>query len=290
MGNIIELNKVNKIYPGTIPTQVLFDIDLRFEAGSLNAIVGESGSGKSTLLNVLGTLDKPTTGEVLINGIKTSTLSKDKLAELRNRTIGFVFQFHYLLPEFTALENVLMPYLIQNNKPDSTVLQRAEELFETLGIARVKNNMANKMSGGQQQRTAIARALINNPRIFLADEPTGNLDSENSETIYRIFGDLNKKYGTTFIIITHDRRMAERTQRIIEIKDGRIPSDTRSQIVAFPNQWKQQRLRPNESPNSGGPFTGTIVKTNVISPGGRPPTPTTSWYRSSCSSRPRRQE
>jgi lipoprotein-releasing system ATP-binding protein len=226
MGTIVELNKVNKIYPGALPTQVLFDVDLHFEEGSINAIVGESGSGKSTLLNILGTLDKPTTGEVLINGIRTNTLSKDKLAALRNRTIGFVFQFHYLLPEFTALENVLMPYRIYNNKLDRTILQRAEELFETLGIAKIKNNMANKMSGGQQQRTAIARALINNPGIFLADEPTGNLDSENSETIYRIFGDLNKKYGTTFIIITHDRRMAERTQRIIEIKDGRIPSDT----------------------------------------------------------------
>ena len=227
MGNSIELRKVNKIYPGAVDTQVLFDIDLAFEEGSMSAVVGESGSGKTTLLNILGTLDKPTSGEVIINGNRTDIMSKDNLADLRNQTIGFVFQFHYLLPEFTAMENVLIPYLIHRRSPDKAILQRANELFELMGIARVRNNLVTKMSGGQQQRTAIARALINNPRIFLADEPTGNLDSQNTNTIYRIFRELNQKYGTTFIIITHDRTMAAHTNRIVEIKDGRIAADTR---------------------------------------------------------------
>ena len=152
-------------------------------------------------------------------------MSKDQLAELRNRTIGFVFQFHYLLPEFTALENVLMPHLIGGKEPARSIAERADDLFDILGISRVKNNPANKMSGGEQQRTAIARALINNPKIVLADEPTGNLDSGNTATIYRIFREINEKYGTTFLIVTHDRRIAEETDRIIEIKDGRIVVD-----------------------------------------------------------------
>ena len=225
MANIVELRKVDKVYRGAVETQVLFGINLDFEQGSFNSIVGESGSGKSTLLNIIGTLDKPTAGELRIKGLSTSSLNADKMAELRNRSVGFVFQFHYLLPEFSAMENVLMPYLIGNGKADTSLKKRAEELFDMMGIARVKNNMANKMSGGQQQRTAIARALMNNPVIFLADEPTGNLDSENTAVIYRIFRDVNRRLGTTFIIVTHDRRIAEQTDRIVEIKDGRIVLD-----------------------------------------------------------------
>jgi lipoprotein-releasing system ATP-binding protein len=225
MEYLLQLNKVDKVYTGGVENQVLFGIDLKFEKGSFNSIVGESGSGKSTLLNIIGTLDKPTRGEVIINGTHTGNMSHNMLAELRNQTIGFVFQFHYLLPEFTALENVLMPYVIKHNRPDKEILKRADELFELVGISKVKNNMANKMSGGQQQRTAVVRALINNPSIFLADEPTGNLDSQNTATMYKIFRDINAKYGTTFIIVTHDRRIAEETDRIIEIKDGRINLD-----------------------------------------------------------------
>ena len=210
MGNVIELKNVDKVYSGLIDTQVLFGIDLSFEEGSFNSLVGESGSGKSTLLNIMGTLDKPTRGELLIAGKRTNDLSKNKLSELRNSTIGFIFQFHYLLPEFTAVENVLIPYLIGRKGADRS---------------SVKNNPANKMSGGQQQRTAIARALINNPKIILADEPTGNLDSENTATIYKIFREIKQRYGTTFVIVTHDRRIAEETDRIVEIKDGRIVVD-----------------------------------------------------------------
>ena len=225
MANVIELKSVDKIYTGVIETQVLFDINLAFEEGSFNSIVGQSGSGKSTLLNIIGTLDKPSRGEVIIDGNQTSRLRKNRLAELRNRTIGFVFQFHYLLPEFTAMENVLMPYNIGKKSHDDSIRKRADELFELMGLTKVKNNMANKMSGGQQQRTAIARALINNPKIVVADEPTGNLDSENTITIYRIFREINQQFGTTFLIVTHDRRIAEEADRIVEIKDGRIISD-----------------------------------------------------------------
>jgi lipoprotein-releasing system ATP-binding protein len=225
MDSIIELKKVDKVYSGLVDTQVLFGIDLSFEEGSFNSLVGESGSGKSTLLNVMGTLDRPTRGELFIAGKRTNDMSKNQLSELRNSTIGFIFQFHYLLPEFTAMENVLIPYLIGRKGADRSSGKRAEELFEILGISLVKNNPASKMSGGQQQRTAIARALINNPKIILADEPTGNLDSENTATIYKIFREINQRYGTTFVIVTHDRRIAEETDRIVEIKDGRIVID-----------------------------------------------------------------
>lgn len=225
MANVVELRHVDKTYRGIVDTQVLFDINLSFDEGSFSAIVGESGSGKSTLLNIIGTLDKASKGEVSISGNATNYLSRDQLAELRNRTIGFVFQFHYLLPEFTALENVLMPHLIGRNESARSIAERADDLFDLLGISRVKNNPANKMSGGEQQRTAIARALINNPKVVLADEPTGNLDSENTATIYRVFREINEKYGTTFLIVTHDRRIAEETDRIVEIRDGRIVVD-----------------------------------------------------------------
>lgn len=225
MGNIIELKDINKIYGTTVKTQVLYDINLSFKESSFNSIIGASGSGKSTLLNIIGTLDKPTKGEVYIAGRRTDSMKKNELAELRNETIGFIFQFHYLLPEFTAMENVLIPYMIKNVKPPKEIKERAEELMNLVGLQKVKNNLASNMSGGQQQRTAIARALINNPKIILADEPTGNLDSESTENIYEILRDINEKFKTTFVIITHDRRIAEKTDRIVEVKDGRINMD-----------------------------------------------------------------
>ena len=228
MGNIIELHQVDKIYRGAIDTQVLYGIELAFEAGSFNSIVGQSGSGKTTLLNIMGTLDRPTAGQVIIDNQNTVEMTKDKLSELRNQIIGFVFQFHFLLPEFTAMENVLMPYWISNKTLSTEMLNRVDELFELLGISGVKNNLATRMSGGQQQRTAIIRALLNNPKLVLADEPSGNLDSDNTESIYRIFREINEKYGTTFVIVTHDRRIAEQTDRIVEIRDGRIVMDIRT--------------------------------------------------------------
>lgn len=228
MASIITLNNINKIYGKEFKTQVLNDVNLEIEEHSFNSIIGSSGSGKSTLLNIIGTLDKPTTGEVIINNIRTDKMNKNALAILRNETIGFIFQFHYLLPEFTALENVLMPYRIKNGKVTPSILKRATELMDIMGLSKVKNNMAPNMSGGQQQRTSIARALINDPKIILADEPTGNLDSESTEIIYEIMRDINEKFKTTFLIITHDRRIAEKTDRIIEIKDGKIHLDIES--------------------------------------------------------------
>ncbi len=227
MANMIELKDIDKVYGEKIKTQVLFGIDLEFEEKGFNSIIGESGSGKSTLLNIIGTLDKPTSGQVFIDGKRTDTLNKSELAVLRNKTMGFIFQFHYLLPEFTAKENVLMPYRIQNYNITKEIDKWADELLELTGLTKVKNNLATDMSGGQQQRTAIARALINKPKIILADEPTGNLDSDTSETVYSILRDINEKYKTTFVIITHDKRIAEKTDRIIEIKDGKINMDVK---------------------------------------------------------------
>ena len=227
MDNILELKNITKFYGDKIKTQVLFGLDLSFERGSFNSIIGQSGSGKSTLLNILGTLDRPTDGDIIINGKNTKSLSANALSQLRNENLGFIFQFHYLLPEFTALENILMPVRILGKKIDKEVMARAEELIELVGLTKVKNNLATQMSGGQQQRTAIARALMNQAAIILADEPTGNLDSDTTEQIYDLMRMINKKYQTTFIIITHDQSVAEKTDRIIEIKDGRILMDVR---------------------------------------------------------------
>jgi lipoprotein-releasing system ATP-binding protein len=225
MPDVIELKNVNRVYGTQIKTQVLFDLSLRIPSGTFNGIIGQSGSGKSTLLNIMGTLDRPTSGEVLINGVTTSAMNSNELSLLRNRTIGFIFQFHYLLPEFTAFENVLMPYYIQKKRIDTSLENRAHELMDLVGLSRVKNNLAGNMSGGQQQRTAIARSLINNPQLVLADEPTGNLDSDSSEVVYDLLRQINRDVKTTFVVITHDRRIAEKTDRIIEVRDGRVFSD-----------------------------------------------------------------
>ena len=226
MANVIELKSINKFYgEGEFRTQVLDNINLEIEEGSFTSIIGQSGSGKSTLLNIVGTLDKPTDGEVYINGKRTDQMKKNQLATLRNQTLGFIFQFHYLLPEFTAYENVLIPYRIQYGKVPPEIEKKANEIMNLVGLEKVKHNLATKMSGGQQQRTAIARALMNEPKIILADEPTGNLDSDTTETIYNLLREINEKLGTTFVIITHDRRIAEKADRIIEIKDGKVAMD-----------------------------------------------------------------
>lgn len=225
MDSIIELKNIEKVYGTKIKNQVLFDINLKIQKNTFNAIVGTSGSGKSTLLNILGTLDNPTKGQIYIDGKETTTLNKNALAELRNEYLGFIFQFHHLLPDFTVLENVMMPYLIKNPKPPKEIYHRAEELLEIIGLSEVKNNKSTDISGGQQQRTAIARALINKPKIVLADEPTGNLDSETTEIVYNTLRDINKEFKTTFILVTHDRKVAEQTDRIIEVKDGKIYLD-----------------------------------------------------------------
>ncbi len=230
MAKILKLMDINKVYGDKIKTQVLFDINLDFEESTFNSIIGESGSGKSTLMNIMGTLDRATSGDVEINGINISNMNKNELAVLRNEFIGFIFQFHYLLPEFTVMENILIPYRIKNKNITKEAISRAEELMEIVGISKVKNNKATDISGGQQQRTAIARALINEPKIVLGDEPTGNLDSSTTEIVYDLLRDINQRYKTTFIIITHDKRVAEKADRIIEIKDGRIEMDISRKI------------------------------------------------------------
>ena len=221
MGNVITLKNVTKVYGKNIQTLALNDINLNIKEGSFNAIIGESGSGKSTMLNIIGTLDKPTSGDVIINGKNIIDMDNKKLSKLRNETIGFIFQFHYLLPEFTVIENILMPSLIRNKVNKN----RAFELLSLVGLEGKENKKVNELSGGQQQRVAIARALINDPKIVLADEPTGNLDSSTTESIYNLLRDINIKLKTTFIIITHDKKVAEKADRIIEIKDGVIDID-----------------------------------------------------------------
>jgi lipoprotein-releasing system ATP-binding protein len=222
---ILELNNIKKVYGEKVKTEVLHGINLTFEEHSFNAIIGQSGSGKSTLLNIMGTLDEPSEGTVVVDGVRTDSMNKKDLAKLRNSTIGFIFQYHYLLPEFTARENILMPHRIKQDKVPKEVSDYADELMEVVGISHVKDNLAGEMSGGQQQRTAIARALLNKPRVILADEPTGSLDSRTTDKVYELLRKINKTYGTTFIVITHDRRVAEKTDRIIQLEDGNIEMD-----------------------------------------------------------------
>lgn len=222
MGNIVELRNINKVYGRRVKTKVLSDVNLNIEEGSFNSIIGASGSGKTTLLNIIGTLDKPTNGEVYIQGKRTDKMSRWKLASTRNRNIGFVFQFHYLLPEFKVMENVLMPNTIKSFFNGRKAKNRAEELLDIVGLSSCKKKRVDDLSGGQQQRVAIARALMNNPKLILADEPTGNLDSHSAEEVYNVFRDINSKFNTTFIIITHDDRIANKTDRIISILDGKV--------------------------------------------------------------------
>lgn len=222
MPNVIELRDVNKIYGRRVKTEVLHGTNLSIEEGSFNSIIGASGSGKTTLLNIMGTLDKPTSGQVYIDGNRTDKMSRRSLASIRNRNIGFVFQFHYLLPEFNVIENVLLPNNIKSFFHGRKTREKAEQLLELVGLLSMKKKKVYDLSGGQQQRVAIARALMNEPKIILADEPTGNLDSNSTQSIYNVFRDINSKLGTTFVIVTHDERIAKKTNRIIEIKDGTI--------------------------------------------------------------------
>ena len=215
---MIEIKGVTKSF-GSL--QVLKGIDLCIEKGEIVSIVGPSGAGKTTLLQNLGTLDKPDSGSVVVDGIETSTLSTNKLSEFRNRHLGFVFQFHQLLPEFTAIENIMIPAYIAGMKPKEARI-RAEELLEFMGLSNRANHKPNELSGGEKQRVAVARALMNNPAVILADEPSGSLDSKNKEELHKLFFDLRDKFGQTFVIVTHDETLATLTDRTIHLKDGRI--------------------------------------------------------------------
>ena len=198
--------------------QVLKGIDLTIGEGEIVAIVGPSGAGKTTLLQIIGTLDAPDSGKLYINGTETVRLSEEKLAAFRNRNIGFVFQFHQLLPEFTALENVMIPALIAREKP-AAAEKRAKEILDFMNLADRMSHKPNELSGGEKQRVAVARALINNPSVILADEPSGSLDTKNKEELHKLFFDLRDQMHQTFVIVTHDEQLATDTDRVIHIKD-----------------------------------------------------------------------
>ena len=201
------------------PLQVLKGVDLEVSKGEIVAIVGASGAGKSTLLHILGTLDNPDAGKIFINGKDVFSQTSRSLASFRNQSIGFVFQFHNLLPEFSALENVFIPGLI-GGKDSKVVSKRAESLLDMLGIGHRKDHKPSELSGGEQQRTAVARALINSPNLILADEPSGNLDSKNAVELHNLFFQLRKDLNQTFIIVTHNSDLASMADRRVEIRDG----------------------------------------------------------------------
>jgi lipoprotein-releasing system ATP-binding protein len=200
---------------------VLKGVDLVLGKGEIVSIVGPSGSGKSTLLHILGTLDRPDKGDINITGQKINGLTDKQLAAFRNKHIGFVFQFHHLLPEFTAIENVCIPGWI-NGRSTKEVAVRAQQLLESLGLGHRLDNKPGALSGGEQQRVAVARALINDPQIIFADEPTGNLDSANASDLHHLFFDLREKYNQTFLIVTHNEELAQRSDKVFHMKDGKM--------------------------------------------------------------------
>jgi lipoprotein-releasing system ATP-binding protein len=221
---ILALDKVCKAYDvgALVETEVLHDIDLAIRRSEFVALMGPSGSGKSTLLNIIGLLDRPTRGRLYINGQDTSALEEAELTRLRNHSIGFVFQYHHLITAFTALENVMIPMLVDRVFPSVDIKRRAANLMEQLGLTSVANNPALNISGGQQQRVAVARALAMSPDIVLADEPTGNLDTKSADRVFELLRQANQRHGTTLLLVTHNTNLASRCDRIIELVDGRI--------------------------------------------------------------------
>jgi lipoprotein-releasing system ATP-binding protein len=222
---ILSATQVVREYGERVRTRALAGVDLVLERGEFAALMGPSGSGKSTLLNIIGLLDRPTSGRVVLDGTDTSGLDERTLTALRARTLGFVFQFHHLLPAFTAVENVMLPAWADDGLPSREMRANAEALLDAVGLSDRARYRTNDLSGGQQQRVAIARALARRPSLVLADEPTGNLDTASSDEIFELMRRFNQDFGTTFLVVTHDPRIADRCNRIIEIVDGRVTSD-----------------------------------------------------------------
>jgi len=219
---VVRVENVVKEFGTRVVSRVLHGIDLQLESGEFAALVGPSGCGKSTLLNLIGLLDRPTSGRVWLQARDTTPLDDDDLTAFRGETLGFIFQFHHLLPEFTALENVMIPAWARAGTPSDAIRTRAEELLAAVGLGDRMKSRATDLSGGQQQRVAIARALAHHPALVLADEPTGNLDTESSNEAFALMRRFNRELGTTFLVVTHDRRIADQCDRTIEMLDGRI--------------------------------------------------------------------
>jgi lipoprotein-releasing system ATP-binding protein len=213
---MIDIKNITKSF-GSL--QVLKGIDLHIDKGEVVSIVGPSGAGKTTLLQIIGTLDKPDTGSVHVDSVDVTTLSQKALADFRNRHLGFVFQFHQLLPEFTAIENIMIPAYIAGTS-NKVAKERAKELLQFMGLTDRANHKPNELSGGEKQRVAVARALVNSPAVILADEPSGSLDTKNKEELHQLFFDLRDKFGQTFVIVTHDEGLASITDRTIHMRDG----------------------------------------------------------------------
>lgn len=224
---LLLLEGVTKSYGRKVKTHALRGIDLRIDPGEFAALTGPSGSGKSTLLNIIGLLDAPTSGRHVFQGRDVTELDEAGTTATRARGIGFVFQFHHLLPAFTAIENVMLPLLADRGRADPEMRARAAALLDEVGMSERASYLAGELSGGQQQRAAVARALVMRPPLVLADEPTGNLDSESGEQVFRLLRTINERHRTAFILVTHDDRLAEQCDRIVHIVDGRVESDTR---------------------------------------------------------------
>ncbi len=231
---VLEAAGVRKSYGvGTeTETEILHGIDLVLDAAEMVALTGPSGAGKSTFLNVMGLLERPTSGRIRINGEETADLDEAGLTRLRGRSIGFVFQFHHLMPAFTALENVMMPILVDRGRPDEQMRARAAELLGKVGLGALLGRRPGKLSGGQQQRVAVARALAMSPPLVLADEPTGNLDSASAEEVFALLRAFNRDLGVSFLVVTHDPRLASRCDRVLELVDGRLVSEKRGSDLA----------------------------------------------------------
>ncbi|MGC8766051.1 MAG: ABC transporter ATP-binding protein [Brevinematia bacterium] len=222
MDEIIKVENLYKEFGTEVKTIVLKGINLSFKRGVFTAMIGPSGSGKTTFLNVISLLEPPTSGKLTIDGIDFSNKNVNESSYFRNENFGFVFQFHYLLPEFTVYENILMPFWIENQKIDSKIERRVKDLMKKIDIWKIKDKYPSQISGGQQQRTSIARALVKNPKIIFADEPTGNLDKETGNTVLEIMLEMIKEYNSTLVMVTHDREIALNAERVIELVDGKI--------------------------------------------------------------------
>ena len=224
---MIEVKGITKSF-GQL--QVLKGIDLHINKSEIVSIVGPSGAGKTTLLQIIGTLDRPDTGSIIIDGTDVCNIKGKKLSEFRNLHIGFIFQFHQLLPEFTAIENIMLPALIAG-RSKSKVKEEAKELIDYLNLSDRAYHKPNELSGGEKQRIAVARALINKPDVILADEPSGSLDSQNKEELHQLFFDLRDRFGQTFVIVTHDEHLASLTDRTIKMRDGLLEDDNKTMII-----------------------------------------------------------